>query len=294
MLQQSYQEAQTKIDDEIARKHEEKSATSKILGPSSLKKKNQPSLPAMIDPNPTTVMTVVESRNRMNPIKNERNLTEFEKKDAFLQQLQMQQMEKMNMSLSRENVLLGHSRSAGASFKCSSMSSSGPLAPLQFPPSRENSGISGSEADFLVRQIHSASSTQLSTVGRTIASSIPPVPSPRRPSLANDPPQSPSAVSTVSGLSVVDLQSKMGDALAAKIAAFEKQVAQLTANLQRREEELEKKDAKLRKVANELDALKKDHITDIEALKNKAINKILCLISLSSKFSFLCSMILKF
>lgn len=214
-----------------------------LLGPSALRKKqNMPSLPAMSE---ASSAGAAETRAR----KAERQLAA------------------LSSGLGHGHPL-NHSRSAGAGMVGlpSNLNLTGPLplAPIQFPPSRESNAmtISGSEAEFLVRQIHSASSTQLSTISRVVASSAPSA------SLVMAPP-SPSVASTMSGLSFMDLQNKMDDAMADKIAAFEKQVALLQSIVQRREEELEKKDLKLRRVTTDLDSLRKDYSNEMDKLKNQ-------------------------
>ena len=227
-----------KLEEDISSK--ESAGLKMLLGPSALRKK-QPTLPAM-----TEASGVTETKSRK---KAERHLSSAPR----------------DVTLLGHGHPLNHSRSAGAGMSGSStLTGPLPLAPIQFPPSRESNAmtISGSEAEFLVRQIHSASSTQLSTVGRVVASSAPAA------SMTLQPP-SPSVASTLSGLSLMDLQNKMDDALTDKIAAFEKQVALLQSIVQRREEELDKKDLKLRKVTTELDSLKKDYSNEKDKMKNQ-------------------------
>jgi len=199
---------------------------------------------------------------------------ELDKADPYLLQLQQQ------------SNFLNHSRSAGSSI----LAADNRLAPLNSWPRPLGSTqlsntstplISGSEAEFLARQIHSADSSQLSTVSRIIASSAL---SPRQPlhiveSLSSkaqeyQPTLSPTAVSTVTsvtGLSMVDLQNKMGDALVTKVAAYEKQIALLTSIVESKESELEKKDNKLRRVITELDSIKKSHSADMQNLLSQVV-----------------------
>lgn len=238
---------------------------------------------------PAAVLPAVNAFNA------ERQQLEMEQAAALLQQLQLQQMQKMAMSMQGSGPLpfMGQSRSAGPLPLAPVRSGLGASMSKTYAPS-DSSTISGSEAEFLARQIHSADSSQIASIGRVIASSAPPQavssphfhgdrPSPqashghRHPqqSFHREEPQLPSplspSLSTVSAgsLTLQDLQGKVSDALASKIATFEAKVAQLSANLKRREEELEKKDEKLRNLMNEMDALKKNRATELERLHSQ-------------------------
>jgi uncharacterized coiled-coil protein SlyX len=158
--------------------------------------------------------------------------------------------------------------------------------PGTIPNTRQ--AMSGSEAEFLVRQIHSATDlSQLSMFsnmdefesvaagldggrngaglpgaglvagGESIWSTD---------GFVGDPATQLKNNSSLYGTRAGSMTDVVGDALKEKMAGLERQIAQLNAALARKEAELEKKDAKMKKLASDVDIAKRDAAMDIRRL----------------------------
>lgn len=145
------------------------------------------------------------------------------------------------------------------------------------------SAMSGSEADFLVRQINSATDvSQLSMFSNAdefeaVAAGLdaPSVTGGMGAGLVAGGESIWSTDAgfpgTTAGLNLShggggSMTEIMGGAMKEKIAGFERQISSLNAALARKEAELEKKDAKLKKLASEVDVAKSNAASDLKRL----------------------------
>jgi uncharacterized coiled-coil protein SlyX len=146
--------------------------------------------------------------------------------------------------------------------------------------------MSGSEAEFLVRQIHSATDlSQLSMFSNmdefeSVAAGLDggrgAVPGAglvaggesiwSTDGFVGDPATQLKNNSSLYGTRAGSVTDVVGDALKEKMAGLERQITQLNAALARKEAELEKKDAKMKKLASDVDIAKRDAAMDIRRL----------------------------
>lgn len=153
--------------------------------------------------------------------------------------------------------------------------------PLSYP--NGGSTISGSEADFLARQIQSSDLSLLQNAEdfQTIAKGMGMQHSQTEQYLPNHSQTSyPSMTSGSTSSSTVNLHHSntapamlnnhqvVIDALRDKIMTLEKQVTHSSTMLQKREQELEKKDLKLRAMVTEIEQLKREHTNDHKKAQN--------------------------
>lgn len=153
-------------------------------------------------------------------------------------------------------------RSAGGSISNTVLS---PLSGVGIPPVYSMSGI---EADFLVRQIHSADSSQISALtsldnydnalvpltkqGFGFSSALPNINS-------NTPLKAMS----------VNVKDKMNEALQEKISLLEKQIVNLNSALERKEVELGKKDNKIKKIMTDSDSIRTECSNNLKQLQSE-------------------------
>jgi len=148
------------------------------------------------------------------------------------------------------------------------------------------SNISGSEADFLARQVtstdESSQASVLNSLGEydalnlELGSDAPKSPqeledsdsvwSQIPPSIYSDYSESVSAMNRNKSNSVIE---KVSDTYKEKIRLLEDQIASLDVSIQRKEAELQKKDDKLRKLVLEMDSARQEATKDLLRLKNK-------------------------
>ena len=184
-------------------------------------------------------------------------------------------------------------------------SATGPPAAFGSVPSTRQA-MSGSEAEFLVRQIHSATDlSQLSMFsnaddfhslaagldggsmtggsaaglvagGESIwsADGLPPSNDPTT-SWKKQTGQNNNKLQGNGGGSMADV---MSGALKEKLADLERQVAHLNTLLARKEAELEKKDAKMKKLASEMDIMKRDSASDMRRLTAEVRNNFIYIV----------------
>jgi hypothetical protein len=171
---------------------------------------------------------------------------------SFVQQQQLQQFSLDNIYDER----FGNSRNTQNN-----------LVPIS-APATASYAISGTEADFLMRQIHSADSTQLTTLSKIAFDSLP----------NNDN----NTITTKSSIensksnhhyspSKVNLSDRMQDAIADKVVGLEKQVEILKKTIERKEAELIAKDEKIKKITNDFEKTRKGMEIELNQLESMVI-----------------------
>eukprot|EP01038_Epipyxis_sp_PR26KG_P004884 gene4884-6841_t len=125
--------------------------------------------------------------------------------------------------------------------------------------SSANSNLSGTEAEFINRQIQSADVNQLSVIANNEEFSI----SAEMKESKNDTKNSSQNRSEISTANVIT------DALKERINKLERQIDSQNQIIKKRESELEKKDNKLRKMVLELDAARKESENEIKQLQTE-------------------------
>jgi len=148
--------------------------------------------------------------------------------------------------------------------------------PLAYPAnSVVSSTISGSEADFLARQIQSTSDlSQLTVLNnpeefQSIAKGM------GMSSQDHSGQYNPSGSQISSGNMNTMAQNNhqiVVDALREKIISLEKQAHQSNTMIQKKEQELEKKDLRLRSMITEIEQLKREHVNDLKRVQNEVTN----------------------
>jgi hypothetical protein len=157
-------------------------------------------------------------------------------------------------------------RSAGGSISSTVLS---PLSGNGIPTVYTMSGI---EADFLVRQIHSADSSQISALTSLENYDNALVPLTTKQGFGHINSVLPSINTNTPLKSIpVNVKDKMSEALQEKITILEKQISNLNSSLERKESELEKKDNKIKKLSTDVDTLRNEFANNLKQLQSEVI-----------------------
>eukprot|EP01034_Spumella_vulgaris_P024755 gene24755-31132_t len=140
-----------------------------------------------------------------------------------------------------------------------------PLASTQLHSSiGTRANMSGSEADFLVRQINTADVSQLSLFSNL--DGFEPVAAKMAPTANNDSFYSSTVNKANNNNSTSDV---MTNAFAERIASLERQLASVQASADKKELEIEKRDIRLKKIAIELESHRREAQNDLKRLQGE-------------------------
>ena len=134
----------------------------------------------------------------------------------------------------------------------------------------QSDGMSGIEAEFLVRQIHSADSSQISalTAFDNYDNALVPLTSKQGFGYTNQ------ILPTINTNNVIknatiNIKDKMSEALQENILILEKQIVSLNTSLERKEAELDKKDKKIKKMTSETDNMRSEFSRNLKLLESE-------------------------
>lgn len=132
--------------------------------------------------------------------------------------------------------------------------------------------MSGIEADFLVRQIHSADSSQISALTSldNYDNALVPLTTKQGFGYSNSVLPNINSNTPLKTMSS-NVKDKMSEALQEKISLLEKQIVNLNGGLERKENELEKKDNKIKKFVTDLDNMRTDFANNLKQLQSEVI-----------------------